>query len=120
MLRSANVVDAGGQGFCAILQGCNDFLLHGSIRELPEPVTADIPEVFQHDHMETDPTFRYCTECLLAGEGMNIAAVREQLAGMGDSIVIAGSARRLKRAPCQPQAARTTAPSMTLARTGPV
>lgn len=95
-LRAAKVVDAGGQGFCAILQGCNDFLLQGSLRELPQPVTTDIPEVFQHDHMETDPTFRYCTECLLAGEGMNIAAVREQLAGMGDSIVIAGSGRRLR------------------------
>ena len=41
-LRKAGVVDAGGHGFVCILEGCTNYMLHGSLREHPAP---QLPEV---------------------------------------------------------------------------
>ena len=94
-LRRANVVDAGAAGFCAILEGCTDFLLTGSIRDLPStPVPTDVRDV--HQHQLADLRFRYCTECMLSGEKIDAAHIRKLLQPEGDSLVIAGSSRRLR------------------------
>ena len=95
-LRRANVVDAGGRGFCALLRGCNEYLQHGSLRDLPAPVPEEATEVFSHSDHDPTPNFRYCTECLIAGDDLSAATVRETVRELGDSIVVAGSASRLR------------------------
>ena len=96
-LRKAGVVDAGAAGFCAILEGCTDYLLTGSIRdELPTPVTGDQFFAEEYQHTATSLTYRYCTECLLSGTDMDQAAIRKELGSLGDSIVVAGSPQRVR------------------------
>jgi len=95
-LRKANVVDAGAHGLVCILEGCTDYLLHGSVRsEHVAPVIRD--DVFNdhHEHI-TDLTYRYCTECMVTGDALNKAAIRQTLEALGNSMVIAGSAKRLR------------------------
>ncbi len=95
-LRKAGVVDAGARGLVCILEGCTDFLLHGSLRQAAAPV--DLAEdVFGHEHTHaTDLEYRYCTECMVTGSALDPAVIRQELEALGNSMVIAGSARRLR------------------------
>jgi len=96
-LRKAGVVDAGGRGFCAFLQGCKHYLLSGSLRSEPVVTTPERTEdAFGQEEYESNPRYRYCTECLIAGKNITPDAVRHQLTGLGDCIVIAGSSTRLR------------------------
>ncbi len=95
-LRKAGVVDAGARGLVCILEGCTDYLLHGSLRDEPPPVEISA-EVFGHEHEHaTDLEYRYCTECMVTGTALDPAAIRQKLEALGNSMVIAGSAQRLR------------------------
>lgn len=96
VLRKAGVVDAGGRGFCAFLQGCKHYLLSGSLRSEPVVTTLEHTDAFGHEEYESNPRYRYCTECLIAGKNITPDTVRHQLTELGDSIVIAGSSTRLR------------------------
>ena len=60
------------------------------------PVAEEMTEVFSHASHDPTPNFRYCTECLIAGTDLSATNVRKQVRTLGDSIVIAGSASRLR------------------------
>ncbi|MDP6435770.1 MAG: DegV family protein [Gammaproteobacteria bacterium] len=95
-LRKAGVVDAGASGFLAILEGCVDYLLHGSVRQTPDVETlTDLTDV-SHNIDDIDLDNRYCTECLVEGTELDPAAIRASLHSCGNSMVIAGSTRRLR------------------------
>lgn len=96
-LRKANVVDAGARGLVCILEGCTDYLLHGSLRSEPAPPPEEFEGVFSdhHEH-EVDLEYRYCTECMVTGTDLQPAAIRQELEALGNSMVIAGSAKRLR------------------------
>ena len=95
-LRKAGVVDAGAHGLVCILEGCTDYLLHGSLRDQPKapPISEDFSD-HQHEH-STDLRFRYCTECMVTGEHLDASVIRQELEALGNSMVIAGSAQRLR------------------------
>lgn len=91
-LKQANVVDAGGSGFVAVLQG-----MLAALRN--EPVEAKSPEASsvgkQADFSQfatEDITFPYCTECIVTkdkayeGEGM-CEDLHSFIITMGDSVV---------------------------------
>ncbi len=93
-LRRAGVVDAGARGFVQWMEGFLDGVQAGAaglddplIRERgPRPrVTA-----------ETPPSHRYCTECYLETATIDRDALRRRLAAHGDSLVLAGTADRLR------------------------
>jgi hypothetical protein len=95
-LRKAGVVDSGAAGYCAILEGCSDYLLFGSIRStVLIPAT---PAIFSlhTEHAAGAIQFRYCTECLLVGPALEHITIRSALQPLGDSMVVAGSSRRLR------------------------
>lgn len=95
-LRSAGVVDAGAAGYCAILEGCKDYLLFGSV-SAPVPIPKTIEIFNPHPgHMTGDIQYRFCTECMLIGSLPEPVLVRNALHGMGDSMVVAGSSSRLR------------------------
>ncbi|MBT8423034.1 MAG: DegV family EDD domain-containing protein, partial [Gammaproteobacteria bacterium] len=54
-------------------------------------------EVFSdhHEH-STDLTYRYCTECMVTGTDLNAASIRHGIEALGNSLVIAGSAKRMR------------------------
>ena len=99
-LRRAGVVDAGAQGFVDLLQGVTEFVRSGSLRSGPD---AGEPAMLEVEAAE--PPFaaeaeggaqRWCTECLVSGESIDRHRLREALAGLGSSLVIAGGARRAR------------------------
>jgi len=95
-LRNAGVVDAGAAGYCAILEGCKDYLLFGSI-SAPVPL-AKAAEIFNPHpgHATEEITYRFCTECMLTGSLLEPASIRNALHPLGDSMVVAGSSQRVR------------------------
>jgi uncharacterized protein len=97
VLKKAGVVDAGAQGFTDLLTGIYQFIKEGDIRRLYEhlPEVDDIKIEDQHDY-SAELTFRYCTECLISGHDLDRNKVRATMTEYGDSIVVAGSKRKIK------------------------
>jgi len=96
VLKKAGVVDAGAKGFVVLVEGMTEFLVDG--RETAAP---DLAGIVVHETMTTAGSdealaFRYCTECVVTGEGIDRRKLREQLASLGDSLVLAGSKRKAK------------------------
>ena len=97
-LRRAGVVDAGARGFVDWLEGIADYL-EGGPRALRVRTTAaaanDAPP--PHVHEDIDPARRWCTECLVTGDGIDRDALRAALVALEcDSLVVAGSASRVR------------------------
>lgn len=97
VLRKAGVVDAGAKGFVAMLEGMAEFILHGRIAEKPN--FADLR--FEAHVVETageaaELRHRFCTECVVAGTDIDRRKLRESLADLGDSLVLAGTKRKAK------------------------
>lgn len=102
-LKRAKVVDSGGAGFVSILAGMTAALT-GTARTRTtdagiKPQTTDAPAVSpaaapDENAAAADGEIRYgfCTECLLDLDGEipqdRLAAIREALQGMGDSMVL--------------------------------
>ncbi len=98
VLAKSNVVDAGAKGFVVFLQGMVEFVKAGELRKLlsgRETVVIADSEVVSHDVI----TYRYCTEAMLLldeKKKTDFSQVRKSIAHMGDSMVVAGSARKMR------------------------
>ncbi len=100
-LRQAGVVDAGALGFVEMAEGIGGFLERGRSEAaghlgIEDGLhAADFADV--HLMEDCDPAQRFCTECLLAGDGIDRAGVRAALVALGaGSVVVAGSAQRVR------------------------
>ncbi len=96
VLRKAGVVDAGAQGFVDLLLGIHDFVDSGSLRQgwiLPEIEKGDSER--SAGEVE-DLEYRYCTECMVSGSKIDRRKLREQISELGNSMVIAGTHRKVK------------------------
>ena len=100
VLMKAGVVDAGGQGFVNLLEGISDFMVGGKSNvEVPEEDSrADLEAAQGHgEFAEGDPEHRWCSECLLLGEGLDRAGLRAAVTDLGAScVVVAGSHSRIR------------------------
>ncbi len=98
VLKKSNVVDAGAKGFVVFLQGMVEFVKAGELRKLlsgRETVVIADSEVVSHEVI----TYRYCTEAMLVTDEKkkpDLQMVRKGIAHMGDSMVVAGSARKMR------------------------
>ncbi len=95
VLRRAGVVDAGGAGLAQFLAGIEELVKTGegaAAADFDNEASALPAAARVHDPGEESKR-RYCTECMIAGETLAPAAIREQLGALGDSIVVAGGAR---------------------------
>ena len=101
LLQKAGVVDAGAQGFVDWLEGIAEFV-DGGPRALRMHATApaaanDAGVMPAHVHEDIDPARRYCTECLVLGDGMDRTRLQAALDTLDiDSLVVAGGASRLR------------------------
>lgn len=87
-LKNANVVDAGAKGFVHFIEGFARFLKTGVFHR---PI-LQAEEIFvQEDHLEAPESLRYCTEALVSGKILQLDALRKDLKGYGDSIILAGN-----------------------------
>lgn len=94
-LRAARVVDAGAKGFVDLLEGMTDHL-HLNVDAEPTETSdqvgsSDAPAGEMHDL-----SHRFCTECTINGDNIDRRKLREQLASLGSSLVLAGTPRKSK------------------------
>jgi len=97
VLRKAGVVDAGAKGFAELVAGMSDFLSNGKV--VPMPNTAlqyDIEPPVDFAEADNESRFRFCTECIVTAADINRRKLREALADVGDSVVLAGTKRKAK------------------------
>jgi len=96
-LRRANVVDAGAQGFVELVVGIHDYLEHGHDHE---PMLDAITVLDARDEetagREEDLEYRYCTECVIDGAAIDRRKLRERLAQLGGSLVVAGLQNKVR------------------------
>jgi uncharacterized protein len=96
-LRKAGVVDAGAQGFVDLLAGLADYIASGAA-EAPAEAAAAVLDASDEAIAgeESALEHRYCTECVIVGAGIDRRRLRERLATLGSSLVIAGLASKAR------------------------
>jgi DegV family protein with EDD domain len=94
-LQKAGVVDAGAQGFVYLLEGIVKYLKEAA-RLMPPPVAPEEVRAAVFDRTPEAILFRYCTEALLEGDAIDRGTLRREVALLGDSIVLAGGASRVR------------------------
>ena len=91
VLREAGVVDAGGHALTVIFAGVVA-ALRGT--EAPE-IDHHAPARVTHPEHASE-TYRYCTNFAVTGTGLDPAPFRDQLEGIGDSVLVVGDQHTLK------------------------
>jgi hypothetical protein len=98
-MRKAGVEDAGAKGFLLLMEGVVDAALGrpeaatGASEETVAAAEGELPDVEAH---EPGAGFRFCTECVVTGTGIDKRRLREELGALGNSLVIAGSRDKVK------------------------
>ena len=95
ILARTNVVDAGAKGFVYFLEGILDFFTQGQGITTKAETNDDDQSVEVAD-LHEKITFRFCTEAMIAGEKLDKKLIQEQLVNSGDSIVAAGSPKKMR------------------------
>ncbi|MDO8885340.1 DAK2 domain-containing protein [Candidatus Oleimmundimicrobium sp.] len=87
VLKEAGVVDAGGWGLAimgsGILSAIKGEAEHEELTEFNVPVLQPTEEIFLE--------YQYCTEFILKSSGIELSKFEEQLAPLGDSLLVVGS-----------------------------
>jgi uncharacterized protein len=93
VLRESGVVDAGGYGLVLILAGVVAGL-RGDDAEVPEIDHHEAPRLSRPHH--EDSRFRYCTNFIVSGQGLDSREFLPRLEGLGDSVLVVGDEVTLK------------------------
>jgi DAK2 domain fusion protein YloV len=102
ILRDAGVVDAGGQGIVALLEGGLAHLHGRDIGELAITVPADGAGT-DHGQIDLDyllstseDVYGYCTSFTITGDGLDIQSVRDHISSIAESSVVVGDKTLIK------------------------
>lgn len=98
VLREAGVVDAGGQGLLYFMEGFAEALAYEN------DITPDAFRLGWQAVDESKPSsatvpildFRYCTELLLKGTGLDLEQIKKTLGNLGDSLLVVGDEKLVK------------------------
>jgi hypothetical protein len=93
VLAEAGVVDAGAHGLVVILVGAMAGL-RDDAEELPDIPHHEPPRQTRPHHF--DSRFRYCTNFIVTGEGLESRAFVSRLEKLGDSVLVVGDEATLK------------------------
>ena len=94
LLKKSGVVDAGAQGFVYMLEGIVRYIREAARGAIPAPPENVAAATF--DRSPESIMFRFCTEALLEGVSLDRDALRQKMALLGDSLVIAGGASKMR------------------------
>ena len=96
VLEEARVVDSGAKGFVYFVEGLTEFIRTGLLKDdfRAEDMALSFDEYPEHDHGK--PQFRFCTEAMISGEGIDLNEIKKSLHEHGDSLIVAGSDRRAR------------------------
>jgi DAK2 domain fusion protein YloV len=95
VLKEAGVVDAGGLGLLAIMEGMRCYLCG----EEPAPLDVDLGRLAPTEVYMTateEEEYGYCTQFLLQGSGLDVDVVRGRMMAMADSTVVVGDTTVIK------------------------
>jgi DAK2 domain fusion protein YloV len=93
VLAEAGVVDAGAHGLVVILAGIVAGL-RGEVDALPEVAHHQPPRQTRPHHF--DSRFRYCTNFIVTGHGLDPRSFVRRLEEIGDSVLVVGDEATLK------------------------
>jgi DAK2 domain fusion protein YloV len=93
-LKEANVVDAGGAGFCYFLEGALRFLPEHTTRTTAFPRRPVRSSVFTRQQVVGENHF--CTEFVLEDATVEALPLRDELARYGDSLLVIGAMPTIK------------------------
>ena len=95
VLRRADVVDAGALGFVELVTGMTEYLETGVA-----PADDAAIQLLSDDEAtagtQVDLEHRWCTECTITGAAIDRRRLREQAAGLGSSLVVAGGQSKVR------------------------
>ncbi|MCS7284064.1 MAG: DAK2 domain-containing protein [Anaerolineae bacterium] len=97
VLAEAGVVDAGGQGFCFILEGMTR-ALRGEVAPEAVPVAATAAPAAPAFEVSALPEeeYGYDVQFLIVGRGLDVAAIRRDIDAMGTSALVVGDENVVK------------------------
>jgi len=93
VLRESGVVDAGGYGLVLILAGVVAGL-RGDTAEAAQVNHHEAPRLSRPHH--EDSRYRYCTNFIVSGSGLDARDFLPRLEGLGDSVLVVGDEATLK------------------------
>jgi len=97
ILKRAGVVDAGGQGFVYFLEGAVRFVEKGAATSVDWTAGEERAAITGSNvHTDFDGGYRYCTEALVSGHGLERDALAAEAEGIGDSLVVAGGGSKMR------------------------
>ena len=94
VLKEAGVVDSGGLGLVALLEGTLAYF-HGEPVKPLEVETGQLAPGAAYLSATEEEAYGYCTQFLLQGAGLDLEGVRERMTAMADSTVVVGDASTL-------------------------
>ncbi|MDO8749578.1 MAG: DAK2 domain-containing protein [Dehalococcoidia bacterium] len=95
VLKEAGVVDAGGLGLVAIMEGMRCYLCGEEVSPLNVDIGRVSPTAVYLTATE-DKEYGYCTQFLLQGSGLDVDTMRGRMAAMADSTVVVGDTTAIK------------------------
>lgn len=100
ILKKKSVVDAGAKGFVLFIEGFTEAICDADFQLENQEESSEYVALPQHDAVQhesdEEPLFRYCTEVLLAKTTATPDEIKERLAGLGDSLIVANSPSRTR------------------------
>tara|TARA_B110000438_G_scaffold303144_1_gene363360 strand:+ start:1628 stop:3442 length:1815 start_codon:yes stop_codon:yes gene_type:complete len=100
ILKKSDVVDSGALGFVLLIQGVLNVIERGHGGRI-QTTHLDISyELEKIESLSKDIDFtienKFCTECVVRGEHINRTELKSKIKDFGDSMVVAGSKKRVK------------------------
>ncbi len=96
-LAKSGVVDAGAKGFLDFIQGISSFIGKGDLKAALQQSSTELPpEPLEAVDAHRKPTRRYCTEAFMAGDNLDLDAVRKLAEKCGNSVVVAGGESKMR------------------------
>jgi DAK2 domain fusion protein YloV len=92
VLRDAGVVDAGGAGLLELVRGVSAYVNGQPVPEAP-PIEEHLSIEAIHQELSR---YKYCTVFLIEGKGLDREELEEELAELGDSLLVVGDADAIK------------------------
>ena len=99
VLKEAGVVDAGGKGFAAILEGILQIFTRyrsEAAQDAPFDFRPSEPDAEPRFASATDIKFTYCTEFIIKGQGIPIEEIKQVLREYGDCMMVVGNSGTAK------------------------